>query len=135
MDVKRDFLGTGWRFPPAFSRAKKSIEMVSDIDDIKESLNIILSTRIGERFLQPEYGADLSSYIFGQMSVMNKLKIKDMIFNAIYMFEPRIKPDDVVMTDLLQEGKILLDIQYTIRATNSRHNMVYPFYLAEGTLL
>lgn len=109
--------------------------MVSDFDDIKESLEILLSTQIGERFLQPEYGADLSSFVFEPMSMMNQIKMKDMIFNAIYMFEPRIKPDDVVMTDMLYEGKIILDIQYTIKATNSRHNLVYPFYLDEGTIL
>ena len=135
MDKERDFLGTGWGFPPAFSRVKKSVEMVSGQDDIKESLVIILSTRIGERFLQPEFGADMSSYIFESMNVMNQMRMKDMIFNAIYVFEPRIKPDDVVMTDLLHEGKILLDIQYTVKATNARHNLVYPFYLAEGIIL
>jgi len=135
MDKERDFLGTGWGFPPAFSKAEKSVVMVSNLDDIKESLEIILSTRIEERFLQPEFGADLSSLVFDSMSVMNQLKIKDMIFNSIYMFEPRVRPDDVVITDLLHEGKILLDIQYTVKATNARHNLVYPFFLAEGTLL
>ena len=135
MDKERDFLGTGWAFPPTFSKVEKSVEMVSGLDDIKESLEIILSTQIGERILQPEFGADLSSYVFESMNVMNQVKIKDMIFNAIYMFEPRIKPDDVVMTDMLREGKIILDIQYTVKATNARHNMVYPFYLAEGTIL
>jgi len=135
MDKERDFLGTGWTFPPTFSKVEKSVGMVSGLDDIKESLEIILSTQIGERILQPEFGADLSSYVFESMNVMNQVKIKDMIFNAIYMFEPRIKPDDVVMTDMLREGKIILDIQYTVKATNARHNLVYPFYLAEGTIL
>ena len=135
MDKERDFLGTGWTFPPTFSKVEKSVGMVSGLDDIKESLEIILSTQIGERILQPEFGADLSSYVFESMNVMNQVKIKDMIFNAIYMFEPRIKPDDVVMTDMLREGKIILDIQYTVKATNARHNLVYQFYLAEGTIL
>ena len=135
MNEKRDFLGTGWSFPPTFSKAKKSVEMVSDLDDIKESLEIILSTRIGERFLQPEFGADLTSFLFAPMNVMNQVKMKDMIFNAIYMFEPRIKPNDVVVTDMQHEGKIILDVQYTVKATNSRHSLVYPFYLEEGVLL
>jgi len=135
MDEKIDFLGTGWSFPPAFSKAKKSVEMVSDLEDIKQSLTIILSTSIGERIMQPEFGADLNSFVFESMNVMNQVKMKDMIFTAIYMYEPRIKPDDVVMIDSLQEGKILLDIQYTVKATNSRHNLVYPFYLTEGTNL
>ena len=135
MNKDNDFLGTGWGFPPAFSKAGKSVGMASGLDDIKESLEIILSTRIGERFLQPEFGADMSSFVFESMNVMNQVRMKDMIFNAIYMFEPRITPDDVVMTDLLHEGKIILDIQYTVKATNARHNLVYPFYLEEGTLL
>ena len=135
MDKKRDFLGTGWGFPPAFSKAERSVGMVSDQDDIKQSLEIILSTQIGERIMQPEFGADLSSFVFEAMHVMNQVKIKERIIDAIYRFEPRIRPDNVIMTDLLHEGKIILDIQYTIKATNARHNLVYPFYLAEGTLL
>jgi phage baseplate assembly protein W len=132
MDKERDFQGTGWAFPPSFSKAKKSVETVSGQEDIKESLEIILSTRIGERILQPEFGADLSVYIFEAMNVRNQVRIKELIFDAIYMYEPRIRPDEVVMTDMLHDGKILLDIHYTIKSTNSRHNLVYPFYLTEG---
>ena len=135
MNKNNDFLGTGWGFPPTFSRDKKGVEMVSAERDINESLEIILSTRIGERILQPKFGADLSPFVFESMNVMNQIRMKDIIFNAIYMFEPRVTPDNVLMTDLLYEGKIILDIQYTIKATNSRHNLVYPFYLEEGVLL
>jgi len=135
MNEKIDFLGTGWGFPPTFSKIEKNVRMVSDEEDIKESLEIILSTQIGERIMQPGFGADLNSFVFKSMDVMTQIKIKDLIFNAIYMFEPRIFPNDVIFINMLHEGIILFDIQYTIQATNARHNMVYPFYMEEGTLL
>jgi len=34
-----------------------------------------------------------------------------------------------------EEGQVLIEVFYTIRGTNTRHNLVYPFYLEEGTLL
>ncbi|GHT70233.1 baseplate protein [Bacteroidia bacterium] len=135
MDEKKNFLGIGWSFPPAFSKVEKKVKMVSDEDDIKESLEIILSTQVGERIMQPAFGANLNSFIFQPINEMNRVEIKDLVFTAIYNFEPRIRPDDVILTDLSQEGKMILDISYIVKATNARHNLVYPFYLEEGTLL
>ena len=32
-----------------------------------------------------------------------------------------------------EEGRIIIEIEYTIATTNTRGNFVYPFYLTEGT--
>ena len=54
------FLGTGWKFPPEFNNQTGTVEMVSDYTDIKESLDILLSTSLGERVMQPDYGCNLN---------------------------------------------------------------------------
>ena len=48
------FLGTGWSFPPEFNNMTGTVEMVSNVDDINQSLQILLSTTLGERVMQPK---------------------------------------------------------------------------------
>ena len=33
------------------------------------------------------------------------------------------------------EGQVLVEIEYIVRATNSRFNFVFPYYINEGTEL
>ncbi|HNW89154.1 MAG TPA: GPW/gp25 family protein [Bacteroidales bacterium] len=135
MDDINSFLGTGWSFPPQFSKTEKTVKMIADEEDIKNSLEVLLATRVGERLMQPDYGCNLDVLLFEPIDVTLQTYIKDLVFTAIYFYEPRVKPDDVILSVPGQEGIILIEVQYTIRATNTRHNMVYPFYLEEGTLL
>ena len=135
-DPKRtqdSFLGTGWSFPPAFSRGPQSVVMVSDEDDIRQSLEILLTTGLGERFLRPTYGCDLRRYIFEPLDEGLVAYIRDLIDNAILYHEPRIRLTDLTLTPRADEGTLLIELEYVIRATNSRQNFVFPFYKDEGT--
>ncbi len=129
-----NFLGTGWSFPPSFNIQKQSVEMVSEIQDIKQSLHILLSTVIGERVMQPKYGCNVDELIFESMNTTMKTLIVDKIKTAILYFEPRIdaKRIEIVPQNEL-EGELLVEIDFEIRGTNSRFNFVYPFYDTEGT--
>ena len=109
--------------------------MISDEEDIESSLGILLSTTIGERILQPEYGCNMNKLVFEPISRSLEAYIKDLIFIAVYYFEPRVKPEEVKLTDSPLEGIIYVNLGYTIRTINTRHNLVYPFYLTEGTNL
>ncbi len=64
MSTDQPFLGTGWSFPPAFTKGGAEVEMVSGAEDIHQSLQILLSTRLGERVMQDEFGCDLHSVLF-----------------------------------------------------------------------
>jgi phage baseplate assembly protein W len=130
------FLGTGWSFPPTFSRNTGTVEMVSNVEDIEQSLNILLSTSLGERVMQPEYGCNLSDYMFESLSSGVIGYIKDRVKNAILYYEPRIVAEKVEVTsdasfDLL-EGRFTISIEYTIPETNSRFNYVYDYYKNEA---
>lgn len=135
MSEINSFLGTGWSFPPQFSKTEKTSKLISNEEDIKNSLEVLLATRVGERIMQPKYGCNLDVLLFEPIDTTLKTYIKDLVYTAIYYFEPRIKPDDVILSTLDASGSILIEVQYTIRATNTRHNLVYPFYLEEGTLV
>jgi len=133
--ANESFLGTGWGFPPQFDPQNKQGRMVSADDDIRESLYILLSTSPGERVMSPSFGCGLRSRVFGSVSAGMITEVKDLVERAILFFEPRITINaiDVVLRD--PPGGILdIDIRYTVRSTNTRSNMVYPFYLqGEGT--
>jgi hypothetical protein len=128
------FLGKGWSFPPEFLSKSGSLAMTADADDIRKSLEILLSTRPGERVMQPEYGCDLSKLLFEPITTSLTSHIKDLVKTAILYYEPRIRVEDVTMgTAEALEGKILISIDFFIRTTNTRTNFVYPFYVQEAT--
>lgn len=131
------FLGTGWAFPVEFDLNAGTVELVSDYTDIEESLNILLSTSLGERVMQPEYGCNLTDYLFESLNSTVIGIIKHKVENAILYYEPRILVDQIDVTaddsfDLI-EGKFTITVSYTIPETNSRFNYVYDYYLNEAS--
>ncbi|BDS13991.1 GPW/gp25 family protein [Aureispira anguillae] len=134
MAENKSFLGSGWSFPPRFLESTEGLELSHDDRDIAESIFILLSTTPGERVMNPSYGCDLHSMVFSSISTSTKTRIEDLIATAILYYEPRINLVSIVIDDKDQlEGKLDINITYDIKGTNSRKNMVYPFYLTEGT--
>ncbi|MCM8535063.1 MAG: GPW/gp25 family protein [Lentisphaeraceae bacterium] len=128
-------IGKGWSFPPTFERGSNSIKMVTQEQDIQESLTLLLNTSLGERFLQPDYGCNLRDYLFESLTSSMECYIEDLVKRAIIKHEPRIKLLDFTLIANELKGVIELNVSYLIRSTNSRYNFVYPFYLSEGTEL
>jgi phage baseplate assembly protein W len=129
-----NFLGTGWQFPPEFTKSNGSVVMTEKEEDIKCSLNVLLSTMPLERVMQPRYGCDLRQWLFESMDTTTLTLIKDKIATSILYYEPRISLKNVLLhTERLLEGILLIELDYVIQATNSRFNIVFPFYLQEGT--
>jgi uncharacterized protein len=136
--VKRNksFLGRGWSFPPEFNHQLREPIMVSNEEDIAQSLLILLKTSPGERLMLPEYGCNLRKFMFTNIDTTSVALMKEMISTSILRFEARIDLNELVInTDNAMDGLVLIELQYTIRTTNSRSNLVYPFYLNEGTLI
>jgi len=131
-----DFLGRGWSFPPTFIPALQGVEMTEKVEDINRSLQILLTTRTGERVMQPKYGCNMDEMVFESLSTTTKAIIKDKIKTAILYFEPRIDVTAISMDTTNElEGEIIIEIEYVVRATNSRFNFVFPYYINEGTEL
>lgn len=131
-DKKRSFLGRGWAFPPEFSRGVSPTSMVSEEEDIQQSLHILFSTHMGERLMRPDYGIDLHQLVFHNMDLTARTQLKEAIERAVLYYEPRITLDDVVF-DMSEErnGVLRMCLEYTIRLTNTRGNLVYPYYYEE----
>ena len=132
MEIDKSFLGRGWSFPPTFDRRTRGVQMTSNEEDIEKSLEILLTTRIGERFLQPQYGCELGNLVFEGVST-SEAYIKDLINNAIVFHEPRIELQETDLQVDPVRGLIRISIEYEVISTNTRYNYVYPFYIHEGT--
>jgi len=127
------FLGMGWSFPPTFMLETGTVVMTSDEEDIEASLKILFGTAVGERFLNPKYGLDMQGMLFEPLSTTLQTFLKDQIKIALLLYEPRINPIAVELdTSMQYEGKISILLEYEVRATNSRYNLVYPFYLTDS---
>jgi phage baseplate assembly protein W len=134
LPARTDFLGQGWNFPPTFSKQAHSVALVSDVEDIRQSLLILFQTAPGERVMLPTYGCDLWRFVFRDVSASFLSEIKDAVSTAILRWEPRIDLLGVEATADRLAGLVLIEVDFRVRKTNTRSNLVYPFYLREGTL-
>lgn len=134
-DPEKALLGTGWSFPPEFSRLSYSVTMVSGEEDIRQSLRILFATVLGERLMLPQYGTDLQKKVFQATTTTFMTQIAGSVEKAVLLWEPRIDVDKVfVQPDPTINGLISITVSYTIRHTNTRNNLVFPFYLKEATI-
>lgn len=133
-DTEKAFLGRGWTFPPSFDKNTKEVGMTAGEEDIQNSLRILLSTAIGERVMQPKFGCNLQDMMFESLDIGLQTEMRNRIEKALLFFEPRINVRAIeLFTRNEIEGQILISVEYVIRSTNARSNLVFPFYLTEGT--
>ncbi len=135
------FLGRGWSFPPEFTKPQGlpgalGAVMVEGVADIEQCIGIILSTQPGERTMEPKFGCPLADFLFRSIDATLKAMVVSKVRAALRRYEPRILVDAVTVdASASAEGRLEIGIEYRVRTTNSRHNMVYPYCVGEGTLL
>lgn len=128
------FLGTGWSFPPSFSAGGAEVALVSGVEDVHQSLEILLATRFGERPMQESYGCNLDDALFAEIDEALVNKITALVSDAVLRHEPRVALGDLDVAQSPEDAGVLrIRVEYRVLATNSRYNMVFPFYLNEAT--
>jgi uncharacterized protein len=129
--MARDFLGIGWKFPVK-AGLDGSIEMSKYEEDIKEAIRIIIGTAKGERVMRPDFGCGIHELVFESINITTLNQVENSVRESLTLWEPRIEIIQVVVArDKAQEGILLVNIDYRVRTTNNRFNLVYPFYLKE----
>ena len=110
--------------------------MVTEEEDIGQSLHILLATRPGERVHRFDFGCGIYRFVHEEMTVTNQTLLKELIADTVLMYEPRVTLNEVTFDlESIYDGVLIICLDYTVRRTNSRSNMVFPFYLREGTAL
>jgi uncharacterized protein len=129
--MAREFLGTGWRFP-ILPDASGSLGYSSGDDNVEQSLHILLMTSLGDRLMRPTFGTKAEKLVFAPGSVRYLRLLETSVRAAVRDFEPRVDLDTVsAETDVSDDTRILVSIDYRVRQTNTRQNLVFPFYLGQ----
>jgi hypothetical protein len=126
-----DVAGTGWGFPVKTDH-KGDVSLSVGEANIKDAIRIIVGTAKGERIMRPEFGCDIHEHVFDNIDGTTLTLVEGSVEEALIQWEPRIDVHDVsARRDPEQPNKLLIEIHYIVRSTNSESNMVYPFYVNE----
>lgn len=128
-DIDKSFLGKGMKFPPQINPATGRFVTVSEEESIKESIYLILMTQRTERPLRPDFGSNIMSYTFMNQNVTQLTMVTRTLKEQILSQEPRISEVQITYQSGAREGVLVFNISYTIASTNTRDNLVFPFYL------
>ncbi|XXT18831.1 GPW/gp25 family protein [Sorangium sp. So ce429] len=131
IDPSKVFLGVGWHFPVA--AGDEEVALVGYEEDVRQAILIILQTQRGERVMRPEFGAGLREFVFEPANPATMALIKKRVEDALIDWEPRIDVLSVSVTISEERNRLAIDVAYRVRATNSAANVVFPFYLLEGS--
>ena len=123
------FLGTGMKFPPQIDPTTGRFATVSDAQSVKESVYLILMTTRSERFMRPDFGSELLSYTFMDLGSTSVAMLTHTLTETLLKQEPRIGEINITTEERERKGVLFINVDYTIRRTNVRDNLVFPFYL------
>ena len=132
MDAKA-FLGTGWAYRVRARGDARDVELAEHEEDVRQAVRIILETGRGERAMRPDFGAGLDDFMFEPLNTTTRALIKHRVEEALITWEPRIRVEAVeVLLSPSERSRVDVRIEYSVRATNTFYNLVYPFYAREG---
>ena len=138
MAVEDRFIGRGWAFPPAFVKTgsvgeeRGEAQMIDGVEDIRQSLSIILNTTLGERIMRPDFGCSLEDQVFEAMNASMVSYVENMVKTAILYHEPRLDADRISVTPDQLAGRLDIHVSWIVRGANSRFNAVFPYYVTES---
>lgn len=127
-----DFLGVGWAFPVAVD-ARGRINMARHERDVEQAIQMILMTPKGQRVMRPEFGCQIHELVFAPNDAMTAGLGAYYVEEALAMWEPRIRVLEVDITpDDENSGRLLINLDYEIKATHDKRSLVFPFYRIPG---
>jgi len=89
-------------------------------ESIRQSIQIILSTRSTEQLMQPDFGAGLATFLHEPNTLINQRRIRDRVFESLSQWESRILLSRVdVQTVSDQPNHLRIEIVYQIKRTGT----------------
>jgi uncharacterized protein len=133
MTTSSRLLGRGWKYPFTLDESGE-VALSEGEEDIQEAIWMILSTAYGERLMHPDFGCEIHDLVFAPNDTGTAGLARHYVEEALIRWEPRIDIEEIeVQADYAQPEQLLISVSYRVRATDSRYNLVYPFYLTRGT--
>lgn len=137
MAAEDRFIGRGWAFPPRFEATEAggagrgTVAMAEGIEDIRQALQILVATTLGERLMRPDFGCALDERVFHPMNASMLSYVEALVRSAILHHEPRIDAERISVVGDDPGGRLDIHVGYVVRSANSRFNEVLPFYLED----
>ncbi len=124
-----DFIGQGIMWPMRVDQSG-SIALTAGADDLSSSMRMVLATAPGERVMRPQFGCAIWDLLFEPVNANTMGLMAVAVREALGQWEPRVEVIDVaIVPDATTDGRVHIEIDYRIKATNDRRNLVYPFYV------
>jgi phage baseplate assembly protein W len=131
-DSAKAFLGVGWAFPIRADKTTGDVALAVYEEDIRQAIRLILETDLGERVMRPDFGVGLRALVFEPINTTTLALARHRVEEALITWEPRIDTLIIQVTADPPHGRLMIEIDYRVRLTNTFYNLVYPFYLQEG---
>jgi len=123
-----EITGRGWAFPPHIDQ-HGGLSLTSERSELDQSIQIILSTSPGQRVMRPTFGSRLQELVFAPNNSQTIAEARRYVEEALGMWEPRILLKNVnVHPDRENPDRLLIEIDYQVKATRDSRSLVYPFY-------
>lgn len=130
--MSESIIGHGWAFPPRID-AQGGLALTNPRSEIQQAIEIILSTSPGQRVMRPAFGCRLHELVFAPNNSHTAAQARRYVEEALGMWEPRIQVAHIdVQPDPADHGRLLIEIDFEVKATHDRRSLVYPFYLIPG---
>ncbi|SHF55790.1 GPW/gp25 family protein [Streptoalloteichus hindustanus] len=130
--MEGDILGRGLAFPVRPGPGG-GLRGAAGAEKVRQSILLVLSTRLGERQMRPDFGCGIHDLLFEPNTVLLHGVVAEKVRTALTLWEPRVDVLDVA-TEAPADTRdcLLVRVSYRLRSDNTTHNVVYPFFLSEG---
>jgi hypothetical protein len=127
----RDLIGRGWAFPTTLD-SRGAVALTNEENELVQAIYIILSTAPGERVMRPDFGCRIHEYIFAPANTSTAAAVEQVVRAALDRWEPRIILTEVTVTPSPETyGMLMIELNFTVKATREDTSLVYPFYLMQ----
>jgi phage baseplate assembly protein W len=127
--MTKEIVGRGWVFPPKIG-PQGGVALTSERSELEQSIRIILTTSPGQRVMRPTFGCRLHELVFAPNNSHTAAQAQRFVEEALGMWEPRITVMRVDVRPDPEEGsRMLIAIEYKVKATHDQRSLVFPFYL------
>ena len=130
--MSKDIIGIGWAFPPRID-PQGGLALTNERSELEQAIQIILGTSPGQRVMRPTFGCRLHELVFAPNNSQTAAQARRYVEEALGMWEPRITVQSIhVRPDPQDYSRMLIEIEYLVKATHDRRSLVHPFYLLPG---
>ena len=101
------------------------LSLSSEADQIRQSIQDILTTPIGSRIMRRNYGSLLPQLIDAPFNEITRLQLYAATATALIQWENRINLESISI-DIVEQGKFILDLKVIVVDSNQNQSLSIP---------